>query len=54
MPPTIQDLHDVHACHGSVPLRLRLPGRRVVVLLDSADGGRVLDRSPELFALASE
>jgi cytochrome P450 len=39
--------------HGAGPLRLRLPGRSVAVLLDPADVERVLAGSPEPFALAT-
>ncbi|MFD0578945.1 cytochrome P450 [Dactylosporangium darangshiense] len=39
--------------YGAGPLRLRVPGRSVAVLLDPADVDRVLAGSPEPFALAT-
>ena len=39
--------------YGPGPLRLRIPGRSVVLVLSAEDVGRVLDGSPEPFALAT-
>ncbi|MET9230253.1 cytochrome P450 [Lentzea sp. NPDC003310] len=39
--------------YGPEPLRLRITGRSVAVVLDPADVGRLLDGSPEPFALAT-
>lgn len=49
----IRALQGVRARLGTAPLRLRIPGRSVVVLLDPTDVARVLDGSPEPFALAT-
>ncbi|GGM40658.1 cytochrome P450 [Dactylosporangium sucinum] len=46
-------LHRLRARHGDGPLRLTLPGRSVVVVLDPADVERVLAGSPAPFALAT-
>ncbi|MEV0674954.1 cytochrome [Actinosynnema sp. NPDC050436] len=39
--------------YGSAPLRLRVTGRSVALLLDPSDVARLLDGSPEPFALAT-
>lgn len=39
----------LRAEHGSGPLRIELPGRRLAVVLDPADVGRILEDSPDPF-----
>lgn len=46
-------LEGMRARYGPGPLRLRVPGRSVAVVLTPADVHRVLAQSPEPFALAS-
>jgi cytochrome P450 len=46
-------LHRLRRRHGAGPLRLRVPGRSVVVVLDPADVELVLTGSPDPFAPAT-
>jgi hypothetical protein len=43
-------LAQLHDRYGGGPVRLRLPGRRVVLVLSPSDVRRVLDETPEPFA----
>jgi cytochrome P450 len=49
----VRTLQRLRARYGPGPLRLRVPGRSVVLLLDPADVDDVLARSPEPFATAT-
>jgi cytochrome P450 len=49
----VRRLQAARARYGSVLLRLRIPGRSVALVLDPAAVRRILDGSPEPFALAS-
>src|SRR5256885_4672527 len=39
--------------HGAAPLRIRLPGRELAIVLSSADAERILDGPPEVFVIAN-
>lgn len=49
----VRTLQRLRARYGPAPLRLRVPGRSVVLVLDAADVDDVLARSPEPFATAT-
>jgi cytochrome P450 len=49
----VRTLQRLRARYGSGPLRLRVPGRSVVLVLDEADVADVLARSPEPFATST-
>jgi hypothetical protein len=46
----VRALQRLRRRYGPVPLALRLPLRRIVVLLDDGDVHRVLDASPDPYA----
>lgn len=50
---SVDRLRGLRRTHGSGPLELTLPGRRIAVVLDPADVGRVLDSAPSPFDPAS-
>jgi cytochrome P450 len=49
----VQCLQDIRRRHGSGPVMLRLPARRIVVVLEPEDAWDVLSRTPEPFTPAS-
>jgi cytochrome P450 len=49
----IELLRSLRAAHGPNPLRLSLPGRDYVIIVDPDDARRVLDGTPEPFAIAN-
>ncbi|WNV86201.1 cytochrome P450 [Umezawaea sp. Da 62-37] len=49
----ISTMQELRARHGGAPVRLRVAGREVVLLVEPADVARVLGESPEPFALAT-
>jgi cytochrome P450 len=48
----VQVLQDLRERYGSGPVQLRVPLRRIAVVLDPADAARVLDGSPKPFSPA--
>lgn len=50
---TLRAVRGLRARFGDGPVELRLPGRRVAVVLDPGDVGRVLGESPEPFTPAN-
>ncbi|ASR33900.1 cytochrome [Prauserella marina] len=51
--PAISLLRALHAKYGKGPLRLRIPGRDIALVLDPGDVERVLEGSPSPFTPAS-
>jgi cytochrome P450 len=49
----VRTLQRLRARYGSAPLRLRVPGRSIVLVLDDADVPQVLAQSPEPFATST-
>jgi hypothetical protein len=49
----VRTLQRLRARYGTAPLRLAVPGRSIVLVLDDADVHRVLAHSPEPFATAT-
>jgi cytochrome P450 len=49
----IELLRSLRSTHGPNPLRLSLPGRDYVIIVDPDDARRVLDGTPEPFAIAN-
>jgi cytochrome P450 len=49
----VRTLQRMRARYGTAPLRLRVPGRSVVLVLDDTDVDDVLARSPEPFATST-
>jgi hypothetical protein len=50
----IRRLQQIRHKYGSGPLLLRIPGRRVALILDPEHVGRILNESPEPFATATK
>ncbi|NUL45753.1 cytochrome P450 [Cellulosimicrobium funkei] len=49
----VAEMQRLRSRHGAGPVQLRLPGRRIALLLDPADVHRVLNGSPEPFSPAT-
>jgi cytochrome P450 len=49
----VRTLQRLRARHGGAPVALRLPLRRIVIVLDDGDVHRVLDASPDPYATAT-
>lgn len=50
----VRRIHQLRRLYGRGPVELALPGRRIVVILDPADVGRVLDGAPDPFHPANQ